>query len=36
MDDLEGFLRRVPTEKARRHGLADGPLAEEFQVVDTA
>ena len=33
--DLEGFLRGILTEQARRHGLADGRLAEEFQVVDT-
>ena len=32
--DIEGFLRRFLTENARRHGLPDGRLAEEFQVVD--
>jgi LmbE family N-acetylglucosaminyl deacetylase len=35
MADLEGFVRRNLTEHARRHGLAEGRLAEEFQVVDT-
>jgi LmbE family N-acetylglucosaminyl deacetylase len=35
MDDLEGFVRGFLTENARRHGLPDGRLAEEFQVVDT-
>jgi len=35
IDDLEGFLRAILAEKARRHGLAVGRLAEEFQVVDT-
>jgi LmbE family N-acetylglucosaminyl deacetylase len=35
MADLEGFVRGYLTENARRHGLADGQLAEEFQVVDT-
>jgi LmbE family N-acetylglucosaminyl deacetylase len=34
-DDLEGFLRGVLTAKARKYGLAEGRLAEEFQVVDT-
>lgn len=36
MTDLEGFLRRGLSEKARRHGLAEGRLAEVFQVVDTS
>ncbi|MFL6143925.1 MAG: PIG-L deacetylase family protein [Labedaea sp.] len=35
MPDVEGFVRRFLTENARRHGLTDGRLAEEFQVVDT-
>lgn len=33
--DLEGFLRGVLTAKARKYGLGEGRLAEEFQVVDT-
>jgi LmbE family N-acetylglucosaminyl deacetylase len=33
--DLEGFLRGILAAKAHRHGLAEGRLAEEFQVVDT-
>lgn len=33
--DVEGFLRAGLTHRARRHGLAEGRLAEEFQVVDT-
>jgi LmbE family N-acetylglucosaminyl deacetylase len=35
MADIEGFVRGYLTENARRHGLADGQLAEEFQVVGT-
>jgi LmbE family N-acetylglucosaminyl deacetylase len=34
-DELEDNLRRHFAEVARRRGLADGRLAEEFQVVDT-
>lgn len=33
--DLEGFLREILTAKARKYGLGEGRLAEEFQVVDT-
>lgn len=33
--DLEGFLRNILSARARKHGLAEGRLAEEFQVVDT-
>ncbi len=33
--DLEGFLREILAAKARKYGLAEGRLAEEFQVVDT-
>jgi LmbE family N-acetylglucosaminyl deacetylase len=32
--DLEGFVRGYLGENGRRHGLTDGQLAEEFQVVD--
>ena len=35
LGDIEGFLRRILSAKARAYGLADGRLAEEFQVVDT-
>ena len=35
MPDLEGFLRRVLSDTARRFGLGEGALAEDFQVVDT-
>lgn len=35
MPDLEDQYRIGLAEVARRHGLADGRLAEEFQVVDT-
>ena len=33
--DLEGFLRGILAGQARDRGLAEGRLAEEFQVVDT-
>jgi len=32
--DLEGYVRGYLGENGRRHGLADGLLAEEFQVVE--
>jgi LmbE family N-acetylglucosaminyl deacetylase len=33
--DVEGFLRGILAARAHRYGLAEGRLAEEFQVVDT-